>query len=79
MFVKLQRPPPEIRIFRPGRPLWSSSSTRRARRPASSAAIMPAAPAPTTNTSTLRAEDPLTSLILGNYPRPTSATIAERI
>src|SRR5215469_6749150 len=67
MFVKLQRPPPENRIFRPGRSLCSSSNTRRARRPASSAAIMPAEPAPSTTTSTLRVEGPLTPLILGNY------------
>src|SRR5579875_1588211 len=52
MLVKLQRPPPEIRIFFPGRSAWSISTTRRPRRPASIAHIMPAAPAPSTNTST---------------------------
>src|SRR5580704_15238405 len=52
MLVKLQRPPPEIRIFLPARSAWSSKTTRRPRRPASSAHIMPAAPAPSTTTST---------------------------
>jgi len=51
MFVKLQRPPPEIKIFRPTRSPWSSSSTRFPRRPASNAHIIPAAPAPSTTTS----------------------------
>src|SRR6267378_1497087 len=52
MLVKLHRPPPEIRIFLPTRSAWSSNTTRRPRRPASSAHIMPAAPAPRTTTST---------------------------
>ena len=41
MLVKLQRPPPEIRIFRPGCALCSSSSTRRPRCPATAAHIKP--------------------------------------
>jgi hypothetical protein len=44
--VKLQRPPPEIRIFLPGASAWSSSSTRLPRWPAVEAHISPAAPAP---------------------------------
>src|SRR3954451_2445303 len=51
MFVKLQRPPPEIRIFSPAAVAWSTTSTRRPRLPASMAHIMPAAPAPITTTS----------------------------
>ena len=49
--VKLQRPPPEIAIFRPTRAFCSSSATRRPRRPAVSAHIRPAAPPPITMTS----------------------------
>ena len=53
-FVKLHRPPPEIRIFRPTCPLCSSSATRRPRWPATAAHINPAAPAPKTITSNWR-------------------------
>lgn len=53
--VKLQRPPPEMRIFSPGARAWSMTRTRRPRLPASMAHIMPAAPAPTIRTS--RSED----------------------
>ena len=53
-FVKLHRPPPEIRIFRPTCPLCSSSATRRPRCPAVAAHISPAAPAPKTITSNWR-------------------------
>src|SRR6478609_8799367 len=49
--VKLQRPPPEMRIFSPGALADSSTSTERPRRPATAAHIMPAAPAPMTTTS----------------------------
>src|SRR6266498_3692481 len=49
--VKLQRPPPEMRIRSPIFATCSISRTRRPRRPASAAHIMPAAPAPTTTTS----------------------------
>ena len=49
--VKLQRPPPEMRIFSPGAGAWSTTSTERPRLPASAAHIMPAAPAPITTTS----------------------------
>jgi hypothetical protein len=49
--VKLQRPPPEMRIFSPGARAWSITRTRRPRLPASMAHIMPAAPAPTIRTS----------------------------
>ena len=45
----LQRPPPLIRIFWPGRSLPSSSSTGRVPAAAWIAAIRPAAPAPTTH------------------------------
>jgi hypothetical protein len=51
VLVKLQRPPPEIRIFAPASGAWSSSSTRRPRRPAEMAHIRPAAPAPRMITS----------------------------
>src|SRR5690606_37164944 len=53
VLVKLQRPPPDMRIFLPGLLAWSSSSTRRPRAPASAAHIRPAAPAPTITTSVL--------------------------
>src|SRR6266851_8612547 len=46
MLVKLQRPPPEIRIFLPARSARSMSATRRPRLAASIAHISPAAPAP---------------------------------
>ena len=49
--VKLQRPPPEMRIFSPGLAAWSMTSTDRPRRPASAAHIIPAPPAPITTTS----------------------------
>src|ERR1019366_2686400 len=52
--VKLHRPPPEIRIFRPTCPLCSSNATRRPRCPATAAHISPAAPAPKTITSNWR-------------------------
>src|SRR5579883_1078336 len=48
MLVKLQRPPPEMRIFLPGRSACSSTATRRPRLPVSIAHINPAAPAPIT-------------------------------
>src|SRR5690606_12841011 len=48
VFVKLQRPPPEIRIFSARRLAWSTRTTRKPRCPATAAAIMPAAPAPMT-------------------------------
>src|SRR5205807_7683719 len=44
--VKLQRPPPEIKIFLPRRSACSSTATRRPRMPASMAHINPAAPPP---------------------------------
>ena len=53
VLVKLQRPPPEMRIFSPAALAWSMTSTRRPRLPASMAHIMPAAPAPITTTSKL--------------------------
>ena len=43
MFVKLQRPPPEMRIFSPGAFAWSITRTPG---PARAAHIIPAAPAP---------------------------------
>src|SRR5690606_9468090 len=49
--VKLQRPPPEMRIFSAGVLAWSIIITRRPRRAASIAHIIPAAPAPITRTS----------------------------
>src|SRR5690348_1350012 len=53
MFVKLQRPPPEIRIFLPIRSARSITPTRLPRLPASIAHISPAAPAPRISTSNL--------------------------
>ena len=61
MLVKLQRPPPEMRIFSPIRVAWSINTTRRPRCPASAAHSMPAAPAPmiaTSNFLTLRLSHP---------------------
>src|SRR6202158_428270 len=52
-FVKLQRPPPEIRIFLPARSERSRTATRRPRLPASIAHISPAAPAPRITASNL--------------------------
>src|SRR4030095_12847490 len=49
--VKLQRPPPEIRIFLPTLSACSSTSTRRPRRPARRAHTTPAAPPPATTTT----------------------------
>src|ERR1700761_5930427 len=49
--VKLQRPPPEMRIFLPMRSAWSRTRTRRPRWPAVMAAMSPAAPAPRTRMS----------------------------
>ncbi|MFL2528676.1 MAG: hypothetical protein ACJ0Q6_03160 [Candidatus Azotimanducaceae bacterium] len=49
--VKLQRPPPDIRIFLPTLFAVSSTSTRRPRLAAVKAHIRPAAPAPRTMTS----------------------------
>src|SRR5579864_670876 len=46
MLVKLQRPPPEIRIFLPMRSACSRMATRRSLLPASMAHMSPAAPAP---------------------------------
>src|SRR5450755_1787313 len=49
--VKLQRPPPEIRIFSAMRSAWSVRRTRRPCCPARAAQKSPAAPAPTIATS----------------------------
>src|SRR5260370_7023182 len=54
MLVKLQRPPPEIRIFLPTRSACSSTGTRRPRLPAWIAQRSPAAPPPRTTASNLR-------------------------
>ncbi len=51
VLVKLQRPPPEIRIFSPACLAWSTTRTRRPRRAAVIAHIRPAAPAPRIRTS----------------------------
>src|ERR1700730_5239550 len=51
MLVKLQRPPPEMRIFFPTRVACSTTATRRPRLPASIAHIRPAAPPPRIKTS----------------------------
>ena len=80
-FVKLHRPPPEIRIFRPGCPLCSSRTTRFPRRPAVAAHINPAAPAPKTITSNWRSfgrigsrlEYPLGQLLDSNVYRGESS------
>ena len=53
MLVKLHRPPPDIRIFRPIRLPLSSTSVLRPRFAASMAQNNPAAPAPITITSQL--------------------------
>src|SRR5215471_2300340 len=50
-FVKLQRPPPEIRIFLATASLRSRTKTDRPRFPASMPHIRPAAPAPIITTS----------------------------
>src|ERR1700733_3677043 len=55
--VKLQRPPPEIKIFLPMRSDRSSTRMRRPRLPASIAHIRPAAPAPRTMASYFGAEE----------------------
>src|SRR5262245_45404429 len=47
-WVMLQRVPPDMRIFTPGLRFFSRSNVRRPRSAARSAAINPAAPAPTT-------------------------------
>src|SRR5467141_1958012 len=52
-FVKLHRPPPEIRIFLPARSARSRTAMRRSRLPASIAQRSPAAPAPRTTASNL--------------------------
>src|SRR5262245_3399693 len=52
--VKLQRPPPEIRIFLPGRSERSTAATRPPRLPAVAPQNRPAAPAPRTKTSNRR-------------------------
>src|SRR5690606_8962336 len=49
--VKLQRPPPEMRIFSASLAACSTSTTFRPRWPATAAHIMPAAPAPMMATS----------------------------
>src|ERR1700730_8218899 len=51
MLVKLQRPPPEMRIFLPHRVACSTTATRRPRLPPSLAHIRPAAPPPRIKTS----------------------------
>src|SRR5436190_8522845 len=51
MFVKLQRPRPEMRIFSAIFSAWSSSRTRTPSWPARAAQNSPAAPAPTTTAS----------------------------
>ncbi len=51
VLVKLQRPPPDIRIFLPTLLAWSITCTWRPRWPAVIAVISPAAPAPMTTTS----------------------------
>ncbi len=72
MLVKLQRPPPEMRIFSPARSASSSTATRRPRLPASIAHISPAAPAPR-----IRASYVCTDEIIGKrnipFPGPISA------
>src|SRR5579864_1647149 len=53
MLVKLQRPPPEMRIFFPCRSARSRTATRRPRLPASMAHSRPAAPSPSITASNL--------------------------
>src|SRR6266568_2796173 len=66
MLVKLQRPPPEIRIFFPIRSACSSTATRRPRLPASMAQSSPAAPPPRTRPSNWRIKKK--SHVSGNPP-----------
>src|SRR3954470_11812116 len=58
MLVKLQRPPPDMRIFLPALLEWSMSSTWRPRAAAVRAHIRPAAPAPMITTSVERTTHP---------------------
>src|SRR5690606_27959322 len=51
VLVKLQRPPPDMRIFLPTLLACSTTQTRRPRRPAVKAHISPAAPPPMMATS----------------------------
>src|SRR6476619_4268638 len=80
MLVKLQRPPPDMRIFLPGLLERSMSNTSRPRSAAVRAHISPAAPAPMITTSgdgfgAMRAESPGSraprrrSTVLGAYRR----------
>src|SRR6266567_4727435 len=66
MLVKLQRPPPEMRIFFPIRSACSSTATRRPRLPASMAQSSPAAPPPRTRPSNWRIKKK--SHVSGNPP-----------
>src|SRR5688572_23580366 len=65
VLVKLQRPPPDIRIFLPTRLACSTTSTRLPRRPAVNAHISPAAPPPTI----IASKCPLTWLALASRHR----------
>src|SRR5262249_33173997 len=74
-FVKLQRPPPAIRIFLPTFPPRSSTPTRRPRFPASIAHISPAAPAPKISTSNFLFIFSLTGFERLSQLRQTSKTV----
>ena len=54
-WVMLHRVPPDMRIFTPALRFFSNSTTRRPRSAARAAASIPAAPAPITATSQVRA------------------------
>lgn len=61
VLVKLQRPPPDIRIFLPALLAWSSSSTSSPRAAVCAAHIRPAAPAPMITTWRFTAGGPAAS------------------
>src|SRR5262245_57945730 len=70
MFVKLQRPPPEMRIFFPILSALSTTATRRPRFPASIAHSNPAAPAPSTIASNFRLiVEPIVSVARPSWSR----------
>src|SRR4051812_25186173 len=69
MLVKLQRPPPDMRIFLPALLERSMSSTWRPRAAAVRAHIRPAAPAPMITTSVERTTHPQAQVNFGQRER----------
>src|SRR5215475_4100653 len=75
-FVKLHRPPPEMRIFFPGRSERSRTATRRPRLAAWAAQKSPAAPAPRTITSN---RPPIAgSIVAGNLAKKDGRMVGKR-